>query len=145
MIVVRPLAPEELVVADARLPLHRLDVGGLYLLAWEGEEPLGHAHVEWTEPPEIQDVWVLPERRGEGIGTALTRAAEREAASRGHDRIEITVSVRNPGARRLYERLGYTQKSEPYPVTGPIMIRGEPVEVDDVLVRLAKPLVTERE
>ncbi len=140
MIVVRPLAPEELVAADARLPLHRLDQGGLYLLAWEGDNPLGHAHVEWREPPEIQDVWVLPDRRGGGIGTALTQAAEREAASRGHDRVEITVSVRNVEARRLYERLGYRQASEPCPVTGTITVRGEPVEVDDVLVRLAKRL-----
>jgi GNAT superfamily N-acetyltransferase len=140
MIVFRPLAPEELITADARLPLHRLDQGGLYVLAWEDGEPLGHAHVEWREPPEIQDVWVLPERRGEGIGTALTQAAEREAASRGHDRVEITVSVHNAGARRLYERLGYRQAGQPYPVTGTINVRGEQVEVDDVLVRLAKRL-----
>ena len=73
MIVVRPLAPDELVTADARLPLHRLDQDGMYLLAWERDEPLGHAHVEWRVPPEIQDVWVLPERRGEGIGRASCR------------------------------------------------------------------------
>ena len=54
--------------------------------------------------------------------------------------MEITVSVHNAGARRLYERLGYRQAGEPYPVTGAINVRGEQVEVDDVLVRLAKRL-----
>ena len=75
---------------DAALPLHRLDGAGTYLVAWDGDDPLGHAHFAWGGTrlgvPEIQDVYVLPDRRREGIATALTGAAEALARTRGHDR-----------------------------------------------------------
>ncbi|HXY84836.1 MAG TPA: GNAT family N-acetyltransferase [Gaiellaceae bacterium] len=52
---------------DAALPLHRLDGAGTYLVAWDGDDPLGHAHFAWGGTrlgvPEIQDVYVLPDRR----------------------------------------------------------------------------------
>jgi hypothetical protein len=47
----------------------------------------------------------------------------------------------NPVARRLYERLGYIDAGlEPVHVSGTIMLRGLPFEVDDTLVYLEKPL-----
>jgi ribosomal protein S18 acetylase RimI-like enzyme len=46
--------------------------------------------------------------RGQGIGTELIRVAEQRAASLGYARACIGVGVENHGARRLYERLGYT-------------------------------------
>ena len=71
-------------LVDEYLPLHRLreplDEQATYLIAWEGEEPVGHAHIAWSDTelslPEIQDVFVQPEYRRRGIATALTRAAE---------------------------------------------------------------------
>ena len=84
---------------------------------------------------------MLPERRGEGIGSALTSAAEREASERGHGQIGLTVSVANIRARRLYERLGYVDSGEePQRVSGTITLRGEALEVDDTLLWLVKPL-----
>ena len=146
MIAVRPLSDAELPVVDARLPLHRLDQHGerTYLIAWDGGEPVGHAHIAWKGHggiPEIQDAFVLAERRSEGVGSALAAAAEREAAARGHLEIGLTVSVANIAARRLYERLGYADVGEePHHVSGTITLRGEPLEVDDTLVWLVKPL-----
>ena len=139
---VRPLAAVEVAVADARLPLHRLHQSdGFYLVAWEGGEPVGHAHLALTSPLEVQDMYVLPELRGRGIGTTLLRAAEDEARVRGATRLTLTVGVDNAGARRLYEHHGYAEcELPPKRVKGTILLRGEPYDVDDTLITLAKNL-----
>jgi ribosomal-protein-alanine N-acetyltransferase len=54
----------------------------------------------------IQTVCAAPECRGRGVGTALVAFAE-ERIFREHRNVFICVSDFNPGARRLYERLGY--------------------------------------
>jgi GNAT superfamily N-acetyltransferase len=141
---VRPLTEAETDAVDAVLPLSRLDTVQTYLVAWDEHEPVGHAHVAWegghAGAPEIQDMYVLPERRGRGIGAALVAAAERLAAERGHARMSLSVSEAGE-ARRLYERLGYREAGlPPLRVEGTILIRGEPLEVDDTLVYLVKPL-----
>lgn len=150
VVTVRELTPSELADVDRRLPLNRVDQqaeeGSTYLIAWEDDEPVGHAHVAWERThvgvPEIQDVYVLPERRSRGIATLLGEAAEEEARARGWESISLSVSQEgNPAARRLYERLGYVDAGlEPVRVCGSIMLRGRPFEVDDTLVYLRKPL-----
>ncbi len=143
---IRPLADAELELVDARLPLHRLDqANGIYLVAWDGGDPVGHAYLALTHPPELQDVFVLPARRRGGIATELTRAAEAEAAQRGHHRLTLAVSIENSPARRLYERLGYVDAGvPPKRVQGTILLRGEPLDVDDTLLTLEKALIQER-
>jgi ribosomal protein S18 acetylase RimI-like enzyme len=54
----------------------------------------------------IQTVCAAPEFRGAGVGTALVAFAE-ERIFRDFRNVFICVSDFNPGARRLYERLGY--------------------------------------
>lgn len=54
----------------------------------------------------IQTVCVAPAFRGRGVGTALVAHAE-ERAFRESPNVFLCVSSFNPGARRLYERLGY--------------------------------------
>jgi GNAT superfamily N-acetyltransferase len=144
------LRPTDVELVDRHLPLNRLreplDEHRTYLIAWEEDQPLGHAHIAWSDTelslPEIQDVFVLPQHRRRGIATALTRAAEREARSRGHDRITLSVSLDgNEPARRLYEALGYVPADHaPVRVVGEIMVRGRPFAVDDTLVYLTKAL-----
>jgi GNAT superfamily N-acetyltransferase len=144
-VIVRQLAADEVELVDARLPLNRLDTAQTYLVAWDGVDPLGHAHVAWVGTtlgvPEIQDMFVRPELRGRGIGTALTQACERLAAERGHARISLSHDAESDAVRRLYERLGYADAGiDPVRVEGTIMLRGEPLEVDAMLVYLVKPL-----
>jgi len=144
------LRPGDVELVDRHLPLHRLreplDEQSTYLIAWDGEEPVGHAHIAWSDTelslPEIQDVFVRPERRRRGIATALTRAAEREASARQQERITLSVSQDgNEPARRLYERLGYVPADHaPVRVAGEIMLRGGPFAVDDTLIYLIKTL-----
>ena len=92
--------------------------------------------------PEVQDVYVLPDRRRRGIATRLTGAAEDEARARGFARISLSVSAEgNDAARNLYDALGYRDAGlEPVRVLGTILLRGEPFDVDDTLVYLSKDL-----
>jgi GNAT superfamily N-acetyltransferase len=143
------LQPSEIAYVDQRLPLSRLDQleeGSTYLVAWDDERPVGHAHIAWAGThlgvPEIQDVYVLPERRREGIAAQLTDAAEQEARARGWERISLSVSRDgNSAARSLYAKLGYADAGvDPVRVLGVITVRGQPLDVDDTLVYLAKSL-----
>lgn len=143
--IVRPVADDEVALVDARLPLHRLGQAGTYLVAWDGDEPVGHGFVAWSGTklgvPEIQDVWVTPERRRGGIASELTRAAEDEARRRGAIRISLSAGIENAAARELYKKLGYAEAGVPAErVAGTIVLRGRPVEVDDTLVYLVKRL-----
>jgi len=140
VIEIRPLAAgAETERADAVLPLHRLEqANSEYLVAWDDEEPVGHVCLEWSEPPELQDLWVLPDRRGEGIGAALVGAVEERVAPRSA-RLRLTVGIANRGAARLYERLGYARTgAPPRRISGRIVLRGKPFEVDDTLLEYDK-------
>ena len=118
----------------------------MYLIAWEDAQPVGHAHLAWSGThlgvPEIQDVFVLPEKRRRGIATQLTHAAEDEDRGRGWNSISLSVSQEgNAAARLLYAKLGYVDAGvDPVRVFGPIMLRGRPFDVDDTLVYLTKHL-----
>lgn len=96
-----------------------------YLIAWLGDDPIGHALVRWSvtvdEPvasvlrdcPNIEDLLVRADLRSAGAGTRLLAEAERLARGRGFARIGLAVATDNPRARRLYERLGYAPAGFP--------------------------------
>ena len=92
---------------------------GVLLVAWLDGRPVGNGSLSW-EPadhrelrrhlpgvPELGHLEVIGPLWGQGIGTALIRAAEATARQFGHDRLILAVGVDNPNARRLYEQLGY--------------------------------------
>jgi ribosomal protein S18 acetylase RimI-like enzyme len=133
---IRELAAGEVDRVGAVLGLARLHSdNGVYLVAWDGDEPLGHARLAFKDPPELQDVEVRVEHRRRGVASALTGAAEREAAARGHDRLRLTVSAANDAAQALYRGLGYADTGlPPKHVHGTIQLRTGPLEVDDTLL-----------
>jgi ribosomal protein S18 acetylase RimI-like enzyme len=139
---IRPLADEEVDRVGAVLGLARLgNDDGFYLVAWEHDEPVGHAFLALTDPPELGDVSVREEYRRRGVASALTEAAEREVLDRGFDRLTLTVSVDNDAAQALYRGLGYVDFGvSPRRVQGTIHIRTGPLEVDDTLLTWQKRL-----
>ena len=62
------------------------------------------------EPPYVyfDDISVRAEHRGQGIGTALIRAAEEYVRGTGMSAVVFHVEKTNTQAFRLYERLGYS-------------------------------------
>jgi GNAT superfamily N-acetyltransferase len=55
----------------------------------------------------LEELYVSPELRGRGIGSALLAAAEHAVRQRGGELLEINVDDDDSGARRFYERHGY--------------------------------------
>jgi ribosomal protein S18 acetylase RimI-like enzyme len=92
------------------------------LLARDGEELIGYAltHVLALDDTWIPDTWrtgrriaeleslaVVEGRRGEGIGSTLLEAVERELAAQGLDDLIVGVLPGNVDAIRVYERRGF--------------------------------------
>jgi len=75
----------------------------------------------WSEGPEcyLAELYVVPARRGNGLGRALLEASLEHARSRGADRIELGTSEDDVAARALYEKLGFTNRERP--PDGPVM------------------------
>ena len=88
------------------------------LLVGDGPgEPAGLAVLRfraaiWSSGLEcyLAELYVTPERRGQGRGRALMEAALREARDRGADTMDIGVDEPDMAARRLYESLGFTNR-----------------------------------
>lgn len=59
----------------------------------------------------LNDLFVLPEARGRGVGKALLDAARHHARDRGAIRLELSTARDNP-ARHLYEAVGYVLDTE---------------------------------
>jgi len=67
----------------------------------------------WTGGQEcyVAELYVVPARRGHGVGRALMEAAIREARERGADTMDIGVDEPDLAARRLYQSLGFTNRT----------------------------------
>jgi len=55
----------------------------------------------------IENLYVQPGRRGEGIGSALLEAAQERLAEKGVAVVSLEVMATNEEARRFYRRHGY--------------------------------------
>ena len=60
----------------------------------------------------LEDLFVLPEERGQGAGRALLRALARIAVRRGCGRLEWAVLDWNKNSIRFYKRLGAQLRKE---------------------------------
>src|SRR6266571_8514163 len=87
----------------------------LVLLAGDG--PAGLAVLRfraaiWSTGLEcyLAELYVVPARRGEGLGRALMEAAIRLARDRGADYMDLNTSENDVAARRLYESLGFINR-----------------------------------
>ena len=62
----------------------------------------------WAEGPAVtlDELYVVPERRGQGLGTAMIELAFALSRERGAEWFELDTSESDVGARRFYERHG---------------------------------------
>jgi ribosomal protein S18 acetylase RimI-like enzyme len=58
----------------------------------------------------LAELYVVPERRGRGIGRALMQAAIELARDRGADYMDLNTSEQDVAARSLYESLGFSNR-----------------------------------
>jgi ribosomal protein S18 acetylase RimI-like enzyme len=101
--------------ATIREAMARAAADGRLDVARDGSDVVGFVHYGVEHGPFVQDVtrgvvrdlYVVPERRGRGVGGALLDAAERELRARGVDVVAVEAMAGNTDAIRLYERRGY--------------------------------------
>jgi len=69
----------------------------------------------WTGRPEayLQELYVVPERRGRGIGRALLEATMETARAAGASGIDLNTGETDTAARALYESVGFTNLEGP--------------------------------
>ncbi|MCX7992616.1 MAG: GNAT family N-acetyltransferase [Fimbriimonadales bacterium] len=87
------------------------------LLAWQDEQAVGYAlfypvfsTFRGRAALYLEDVYVVPEARGQGVGLAFMRYLAQIAKQRGYDRIEWSVLEWNTPAIEFYKRLGAVPK-----------------------------------
>jgi ribosomal protein S18 acetylase RimI-like enzyme len=88
----------------------------LVLLAGDGPDGLAVLRFRpaiWSTGLEcyLAELYVAPVWRGRGLGRRLMEAALRAARDRGADSMDIGVDEPDLAARRLYESLGFTNRS----------------------------------
>jgi len=84
---------------------------GVALIAELDDRPVGFVFCvlgdRGRKTAHITDIYVRPEARSCGIGTALLTGVLERARAAGLDHVSLEVLIRNSEARRLYERLGF--------------------------------------
>ncbi len=107
--------------ARASIEWHIFSIFGNFnstILVAEEEEILGFAHITVEQVKNnsmfedrcyawVHNLCVRKERRGQGVGSALMKAAESWSAERGATTMELTVWEANEGALHFYESLSY--------------------------------------
>ncbi len=99
--------------------LSRLLAGGDVIALLTGDPAVAVALLTlrpnvWYDGPValLDELYVAPELRGRGLGSALLAAAEAVTRQRGGELLEINVDGDDTAARRFYQRRGYAN-SEP--------------------------------
>ena len=100
------------VVALGRVMVAEVEGAAVGLLRWG---------LFWDQVPFMNLIWVVPERRGQGIGTALVGAWEGSQRAAGHDLV-LTSTMSDERSQHLYRRLGYVD-------TGALFLPDEAAEL----------------
>lgn len=90
-----------------RATLERPDA--CFLLAFEGERPVGQAVLTGGGPSEL-GMLVAAEARRRGVGSALLAACIDWARAAGSHKITLQVWPHNEAAIRLYEKFGFERE-----------------------------------
>jgi ribosomal protein S18 acetylase RimI-like enzyme len=94
---------EELIAGDTVVLIGGTGPDGLALLRFRPSL--------WSEALEcyLAELYVVPERRGHGLGRALMDTAIEVARERGADYMDLNTADTDVAARALYESLGFSR------------------------------------
>jgi ribosomal protein S18 acetylase RimI-like enzyme len=117
-----PTPPAE--VAAGRAAEHIEREHSLFLLIGDGPDGFAQLRFQpslYAEGLEclLQELYIVPDRRGKGLGRALLDAALDAARAEGADYISLGTSEDDVAARALYESAGFTNRE--HPPDGPVM------------------------
>jgi ribosomal protein S18 acetylase RimI-like enzyme len=106
--------PEADVIAEFAAPL--IESGEVTVL-FAGDGPDGFAQLRFRPwlystalDAYLEELYVVPERRGHGLGRALLEAAMEHARERGAAHIDLSTSEGDVAALALYESAGFTNR-----------------------------------
>jgi ribosomal protein S18 acetylase RimI-like enzyme len=106
--------PDAEVIAERAAPL--IESGQVTVL-FAGDGPDGFAQLRFRPSlytgaldAYLEELYVVPEHRGHGLGRALLDAAMEHARERGAARIDLGTSETDVAARALYESAGFTNR-----------------------------------
>ena len=106
--------PSAEVIAERAAPL--IESGEIVVL-FAGAGPDGFAQLRFRPSLHtgaldayLEELYVVPQRRGHGLGRALLEAAMDHARERGAAHIDLTTSEDDVAARALYESAGFTNR-----------------------------------
>lgn len=82
----------------------------IFFVAYDGADAIGCGGLRTLDERhgEIKRMYVVPERRGSGVASAILRHLEVEARSCAWNRLVLETGEEQPDAMRFYEREGYT-------------------------------------
>ena len=100
------------------MPLIDNEQLGDLLVAEQGEELAGYLVITWGWGIEsggaealIDEMYVSPAYRNQGVGTLLMTEAQSRASSKDVKVIFLETEQNNPESRELYDRLGFEIES----------------------------------
>ena len=87
----------------------------IVLLAGDGPDGLAQLRLSpsiWSDAPGayLDELYVAPAKRGDGMGRALLEAAMDAAREAGADHIDLNTGETDTAARALYESAGFTNR-----------------------------------
>ena len=117
----------------SRLSRGAMSARELPLVAEVNKEPSGLAWV-WLEDDHgkvahLYQMWVEPEKRGQGVGRALLDAAIAWARSIGAEALALDVTTGNSKAARLYEAAGFVATGSEKPLRPGSEIRSRAMQL----------------
>ena len=89
--------------------------GATWVAESDAGNPVGFGVVEWKRARTgdmagyVATIEVLPEQRGQGVGSELLMWMEEAARAAGASFLWLHVDARNEAAQRLYDRHGYAE------------------------------------
>jgi GNAT superfamily N-acetyltransferase len=106
--------PDADVIAERAGPLIE---SGEVIVVFAGDGPDGFAQLRFRPSlytgaldAYLEELYVVPERRGHGLGRALLEASMEHARERGAARIDLNTSEDDVAARALYESAGFINR-----------------------------------